>query len=1476
MNSAKLAQLGISMTIETYLGVLDTIPDLFEMLVNYKYASFHEYVVEQEAEHSGDVSILFADDKIKDKVRVKLQEKGIPFENVDASGLPKEIFHPICRNAFLIRPLDAQLGVQEVVHEIEDELEKEYAKNQELEEAKERSRDDEGPAEEEGATPEQSEDPIEEQTEEDLSDDEEVIPAQKQKSTPQKAKPSFLRKSQEDAHSYGSANQEKIREENRRRDERALEDERRQREQRLADEERKRHEQQAATRNEQERVREQDIERERRRESEVHATENERKQQEQRLTAEDYERNEQQRSIHKEQEAVREREVSREHRQENEMRDTRQADRTDTSEHLERNRYYEQTRYEQREIERGRADQERVERERDNAQKGYQKADESRYTAATSGTEHSRDNYHAAVQADGARADQNKTVDFGSRTIRSETALDQKDLEKSASTSSFHNERTGEWDVNKAATATRTTEIVSEKRTSSRETRQGSEPKTEHTSSRVIDQNDVPRVGRDSTRGGISVLGTGSVVSEPEYKTYLAAQHESSQTSEVHDPSNMRSTIAEHTQTNGDTGASVVHPAMGGVLNRSGQMDLSVRMGGFASEKETQRRTAIDSKTADSSETSRRPSDAIKVTRVRETTVAHYANPTLKKKTNTHLPKASENPEVAAAIMKALQASGKSGKKINLDEIVIVSSKDVTKDVLKVMRGNSIADVMRSGHLTGVARTARRSVTQSMIDRETDAGEVMQDTGDMAAPLGRYMLQKKLNQGAMELARSQRVTLKQYAAFDSVVNNCSIQESTKRCKKMFSKVAIQADLHGGVVDLHALEQHSGNIRKEAAEKLRQHAADMKSTAAQMAAQNGMMIGNSTRGMIQAIGRFNQEDLIRFVQAAGGSKELIDELSRHTRSALRDVNKLDMLFEKMKQPVDKELVKLLKTAEINNRYKRIGSLSRIIRGYFLQMLKRAGSATDAGRAFGQVTGTVRNVYVTYSAGMKLLLHTLQKHGALSGLNIDAVANPIGTLTGKAAEKVASRFASVSARASAKAANRTISKSTVKAGGKIGRAALHTRWQTVAHLKTNALAALNRWKFFAKWSKRFSKANSVFTKLLANLSAKAAAVAGPAIAIILAVVIGLSLLADPIKNMMGKDGADGMTNYVFVQDTEIINEIVTELTQKNETFMTQINDAKNHRGQWANTTGFAGGENTSFYESYNVVFRDAYNNELDPSHVDLNNTKAIIAMASRFFPYPFEPLSDTASEEAKKAYEDIKQHFKDYCNFLWAATHQISIEEYHPGNSEGIEGAEDNSGLVTSLDKGKCEQDRKTVWLQEDFTRNVCNEQVSAYDSELPDTGLGSTGQDLCTHGKDGNEFGGWRKTGRTRKVVNCNKSHKWGSGDNAYYESCEEGIEVDENGNVNSLHNKSGCLYTRYEWVYDCGGHMGAVVYVTIGDLSRFKDMPAAQDVDYSAVGVYADETTSAAGTTPETDSATSDPEGSTDGSGTADAAGKEE
>ena len=108
--------------------------------------------------------------------------------------------------------------------------------------------------------------------------------------------------------------------------------------------------------------------------------------------------------------------------------------------------------------------------------------------------------------------------------------------------------------------------------------------------------------------------------------------------------------------------------------------------------------------------------------------------------------------------------------------------------------------------------------------------------------------------------------------------------------------------------------------------------------------------------------------------------------------------------------------------------------------------------------------------------------------------------------------------------------------------------------------------------------------------------------------------------------------------------------------------------------------------------------------------------------------------------------------------------------------------DTSEMQTTYDKGKCDKDGTTIWLTDGFEKNIIHwgdtDWICDSCDDVPSSGYGEDGSDLCNNGKN-NEHGGWKRT-----------------------------------------------------------GHMAAVVYVTIGDLSRDPNFPAAKDVNYDKVGNY--------------------------------------
>ena len=734
------------------------------------------------------------------------------------------------------------------------------------------------------------------------------------------------------------------------------------------------------------------------------------------------------------------------------------------------------------------------------------------------------------------------------------------------------------------------------------------------------------------------------------------------------------------------------------------------------------------------------------------------------------------------------------------DQGTILQRIDRTKDIINVRRFYQVRDLLSPKNFRNAVSGTKRVISQSVVGRDTEGGRVANEAVDYISPVARLTKGRFLNGGAIEIARTTHCNMDILAAAYATKNNMSLNDAKSELRALRK---LDANLiRNGNTGLNLA--NDGAVMKKITE-----AYELQGKPA------------SFIGMMRS---FDNNKFAEFVSHLNISDELREALLKTPVKDI-DILKIDSLIKKYgRNSQDKQLLQMMRAGKIMEHYPGAGSFTALFRRYFTKMIKELGRSSDAGRALGSVINVSRNVYHTYRAGIRLLYTVLRKFKVIDTHSVAAqiIADPGKVLGHMALSKTKNGF----------------SRGVTRLGLQNARSVAKTK--RIANHATSALkflkSPLSPLRNILAKNALVKKMSALASKLgakIAALAAKAGAVLGWIAVVIIIVLIVIEIFATMPD---GSSDNKGVSNYMFVQDTEIMQEIITELTAKNEAFIGDINNAANHRGSYGSTAGLTADENVGFYESgaYNIVFRDAYGNELESSHVDLNNTKTIIAMASKFIPYPFNKPSENASDEEKKAYEDIKQHFKDYCYFLWASTHQISIEEYHPGNSDGIEGAVDNSGLVTSLDRGICDKDGTTIWLQDDFSKNIVrygkSEWICDSCSDVPATGLGDYYDDLCTHGKDTNPHGGWRRSGNRREIFNCQDDHRH-SGcdeDDHYTYTCEE------LGNAIPASHK----HWEYEWVYDCGGHMGSVVYVTIGELSRIPAFGAAGDVDYEAVGKY--------------------------------------
>lgn len=699
-----------------------------------------------------------------------------------------------------------------------------------------------------------------------------------------------------------------------------------------------------------------------------------------------------------------------------------------------------------------------------------------------------------------------------------------------------------------------------------------------------------------------------------------------------------------------------------------------------------------------------------------------------------------------------------------------------TGDILQIRRMYQTRDILSPHNFRKLFRQGRRLVVQSILPRESEGGKIANDLFDRTSPIAMCMYEKFMAAGAVQLVRSAPCSRETLTAAFSAKNHLPYMEAEE---KVF---AILKSLQDG----------------------------NQSVAAQM--KEDCFFG-STEGFLRMVSGMKAEEYVNFIGLTDISDALKEKLGGIPKGDL-DPLLVGRLLKEFSGEKDQAFLRLMQAGYMRQNY-RGASFEVLFRRYLRQSLKCIGQHSDAGLALAQITGGARHVYGAYRAGIRLLYTvagTFQFHP--QGTVAQILADPVkilGQKAGTAAGKIANRAT----------------------GKQMGKTIIRKR--TVQHassalkLLANPLKPITSRLMNTAVMQAFQKA--VVGKL-APVLAKAGVVLGWATVVLLVLILLLEVIQSNIKTQT----ESGSVNWNFAQDTEILQEIITELTQKNEAFIAEINDAANHRGAYLTTTGLTADENVAFYEdgAYHVIFRDAYGNELEPSHVDLNNTKAIVSMASRFMPYPFKKLPEDASEEEKMVYEELKQHFKDYCSFLWASTHQIRIEEYHPGNSSGVEGAVDNSGLVTTLDKGKCDKEGQTVWLTAGFSPDRVKESPCSTCMAVEGTGLGDYLDDLCTHGKDGNEHGGWRKTGTKRVGVNCRAA----ANGREHHDFCDHRDGDCDPFTCDFSYYKNGCWHWEYKWVYECGGHMGLVVYVTIGDLSRMPGFAAAGDVDYESVGNY--------------------------------------
>lgn len=497
-----------------------------------------------------------------------------------------------------------------------------------------------------------------------------------------------------------------------------------------------------------------------------------------------------------------------------------------------------------------------------------------------------------------------------------------------------------------------------------------------------------------------------------------------------------------------------------------------------------------------------------------------------------------------------------------------------------------------------------------------------------------------------------------------------------------------------------------------------------------------------------------------------------------------------------------------------------------------MMFNMARGTDAMNGFSQVTGLGRGMARVAKSGYRLLYNMAFRRmtkpisigklkvapADLTGANLKAMA-----VNSVKQTKVAAKFSQILHRKVPGGVKRTVNH-VLHPGRFIGQAiGRKVEWILAKHgVDTLALKAGMQ----AVAGKLTAAAASLSEILLI-------------VFVIILIIIALLMAYESI-DLGGSSSENNNYSAAYVSAAEgkdaFAQEVVDMLRGYTDDFIDELNNAQYNRGMYAGMNGYNTNEDVGAFEAgaYQVVFRGPDGEPIDDiTSVDLNNSKDIISMASVFIPTVFTKPGENASQQAIAEYEKDKEHFKDYCTFLWAASHQISIEEYHPGNASNPD-ANDASGLTTDAQTGKCQMDYGlngdqgagvNWWIAKGASPTsgeicgVCSKE-GWYDTDIAEHACtAKPAADPCTHGH-------WETVSTPIRHRAC-KGHHHHCSKHDYWYSCADKNRTkwDEDHNV-------------YKRIWVCDGHMGAVVYATIGRISRMPNFGAATDYDFDNPETY--------------------------------------
>ena len=855
------------------------------------------------------------------------------------------------------------------------------------------------------------------------------------------------------------------------------------------------------------------------------------------------------------------------------------------------------------------------------------------------------------------------------------------------------------------------------------------------------------------------------------------------------------------------------------------------------------------------------------------------------------------------------QSSTYANDSLFASEIVKTHTIDFTKEIMMQRTINTFKSLsdMKSVHKVG--KIAGR-VAMNAVMSGSDGQQVLRECYMYASPMMNYAMGCLLAHGAMVNGAHTNISagvfknifdeymdvIGENSSLNTLKNNLLFDKLIHKSFADYTDTEIMQYFHIGkdkVGDFRSLQEKIlKGVNINDADIIKKFGIDKKTLESWKSLMKGVNVGETnslmsslmgTRngGFLNMVRRFSDQNIANIICNMKCSDEAKKILLGMKKENIFDQAFLDDIMKKLKRVSSSEeaqqFISLLKAAN-QERLFRMPKFSQLMGSYFMLVSMKVGEAlrdTDFGHGLRSFTQTARGLRTAYNSLINLI-NAYAKGVAKISIHASVKATQVASFMEKAkagnvAKAVAKRFGF----------DNTLAKFGSKASAKLAGYLAKTSVGTAAKALVGKITSTAAYQ-------AVSAAVSSASATLAGVVGSISAVFWYVVLIVFVVACLTSLISmltnfDDPSDSGSKNGT--LANGIIADETDLLAMVKDSLEEKNKNFSNIINESLNNRQNFAYQVGSVANENVTFYEAERVVFRDAYGNELEPNHVDLNNTEDILSMASRYIPYTFRNTVNLKGDDLL-AEQEIRQYFIDYCEFLWAATHQITIEEYRPGNSAtqvtGTDDAQDTSGMVTDAVTGACPEDGKVMWLQEDYTPNIVTEydddgnelsqQCSSCDVPITN-GTGSHKSGLCSHPRDDDldvtpRIDGWRKTEEWRWGVNClNGYSSKGHGDHTHkvlvgyddqgdpeydyeFEECmlssgsygdNKTYPKDSNGLGGSFHiHENDHIHKEYKWVYECGGHMGVVIYVTIGNISRLPGMKPATDIDYDKVGKYVD------------------------------------